>query len=300
MKPAALLAVTLLAAPVMGAEVDPRLLRVIGSEAALIFGTDIERYQNSRLSEFYPVRLDDVPGLAEIEGSRTIRQLIFATDDLQRASTLILFQSASPLSFIRPPQSSEVAEAVPYRGIVLHAVNQASYFALLDTTVGVVGDEENVHLAIDRWNQKDSESREIEAKVRQLSQSYDNWFLAIKPLVSRDEERPASVFKHRDDFIRMIEEVRGGIRLGGLNEVSLEAVVKTADDATGLAAIGRWLPGIIQIKGSGRVESAIADLADNLDIRASGRVVSLSFLLAETKLDELAKSLKAPGAKEPK
>jgi hypothetical protein len=97
----------------------------------------------------------------------------------------------------------------------------------------------------------------------------------------------------------VIEEVRGGIRVGGYNEMSLEVLVKTADDAYALAAIGRWLPGLMEMQNSHGLESALADLAENLVVGSEGRVVTLSVSVAESKLGELVKSLMAGREREP-
>jgi len=58
----------------------------------------------------------------------------------------------------------------------------------------------------------------------------------------------------------LVEEVRGGVRLGAFNEVSLDVVMKTAEDAAVLAVISRWLPGFIQLQESRSPQSALAAL----------------------------------------
>ena len=193
----AILGIMLLAAPLMGGELDPRLLRILSPGTALVYGIDVERYRNSQFSEFYPVRLDELPGVAGIDGSRTIRQLIVATGDPRNGRMLTMFQSVSPLSVGLPSDGVDGSGVVRYQGVRLLPVDQGLQLALLDTTLGIVGDEESVHEAIERWNQKDSEIGDIAAKVQQLSRSYDNWFLAIKPLAKLGDPRPASVHSRK-------------------------------------------------------------------------------------------------------
>ena len=72
-------------------------------------------------------------------------------------------------------------------------------------------------------------------KARWLSESYDNWFLMVKPLDSLAQpDLPAS--RYRDDLIQMVEEVSGGIRLGALNEIRIEVLMTPLDSR-------RWYDG---------------------------------------------------------
>jgi hypothetical protein len=88
----------------------------------------------------------------------------------------------------------------------------------------------------------------------------------------------------------LIEEIRGGIRLGGLNEFTVEVVMRTPEDAAALAGIGPWLPGLIAAEKSFGPESAIVELAENFFVRANGAVVSVSFSIPERGLEDLLAS----------
>jgi hypothetical protein len=54
-----------------------------------------------------------------------------------------------------------------------------------------------------------------------------------------DRPRTSSVWKPENDLRSLVEEVRGGVRLGAFNEVSLDVVMKAAEDAAVLAGISR-------------------------------------------------------------
>jgi len=80
-----------------------------------------------------------------------------------------------------------------------------------------------------------------------------------------DRPRTSSVWKPENDLRSLVEEVRGGVRLGAFNEVSLDVVMKTAEDAAVLAGISRWLPGFIQLQESRSPQSALAALVGRLE-----------------------------------
>jgi hypothetical protein len=171
--------------------------------------------------------------------------------------------------------------------------DNAMQTAVLGPGATVQGDAASVQEAVRRWRQ-DERAGELALKARWLSESYDNWFLIVKPLDSLTQpDLPAS--KYRDDLIQMVEEVSGGIRLGALNEIRIEVLTKTADDASGLAAIVRWAPGFIQLRDSHSVQNMFVGIAENLSVTVEGRTVSISFALPETKMEELSKTFVAVG-----
>ena len=272
MKFAAKLSIAMLTTVVMASELDPKLMRLIGRDTKVIQGIDVERYRNSTLASLYPVWLGEVScGFGIDEGQ--IHQLVRARRDGQDGEMQLITFRGAP--------------SVP----IISTGGEAS-LALLDSTTGIIGDADSVREAVGRWRQEASGSGDVAAKARQLSASYDAWFLAVRPLEKLDGVRTGSVLKPEDDLRTLIEEVRGGIRLGAFNEVSVDVVMKTADDAVALAGISRWLPGLLQLEESNSPEAAIANRVENFAVTASGRIVSISFSIAESQLEELARSRK--------
>jgi hypothetical protein len=63
---------------------------------------------------------------------------------------------------------------------------------------------------------------ETTAGIRELSRTYDNWFLAIKPLDQPGDTRPKTQLKYRAELAQAIEEVRIGVRLGAIDDITVE------------------------------------------------------------------------------
>src|ERR1039458_1356042 len=91
--------------------------------------------------------------------------------------------------------------------------------------------------------------------------------------------------------MQMVEEASGGIRVGAFSEVHVEVLMKTADDAATLAGLVRWLPGLIQLKEPRGLQSRMIELAENVSIRAEGRLATISFVISERKLEDMFKAL---------
>jgi len=103
-----------------------------------------------------------------------------------------------------------------------------------------------------------------------------------------DHKETAKVLKYRDELIQVVEEARGGIRLGRPNEVSVEIQARTADDAATLAALGRWVPGFLQLEDpSGQMGALVAAIED-LSVRTDGRTAVASFSIPDAALEKLS------------
>jgi hypothetical protein len=141
--------------------------------------------------------------------------------------------------------------------------------------------------AIDRWQGETIPSDPLRSTLRDLSRSYDNWFLARNPLEQLAwPQRVESVYASK--LVHAVEAIQGGIRFGATIDFHVEAVTQSTEDAATAAAIARWWPGFIQLDNRGDPKSAILDLAEDLTILANGNVASLSFRLSERRLRELA------------
>jgi hypothetical protein len=76
-------------------------------------------------------------------------------------------------------------------------------------------------------------------------------------------------------------------------DVHVEVTAGSVDDAVGLAALGRWLPGLLQAKGNGRPEMRIVNLIEDFAVEARGTSAALSFSISEARLEELAATMNA-------
>jgi hypothetical protein len=265
-----------------GATAEPlssRLASLIPSDALFVAGIDIARYQHAQLNSFYPMTLEGMPcgeGSAWIEN---VRQLVVAEgapgSGMNRLTILIGTATS-------PSQSGESDGA--------DAAGNGS-FALLDAATVVCGHPQMVREALSRWHSAGGQSGELADKVKRMSETYDNWFIKVRPFeISEDSRGPVKILKYRADFAGAVKEVLGGVRVGGINEVRVEVVTEAPEDAAALAALGRWLPGLVQMKAPYSNESALADLAENLTVMPAGNTVSLSFTLDDSKLEDLARA----------
>ena len=163
----------------------------------------------------------------------------------------------------------------------------------VNENTSISGDPEMVRASLERWRQNKATGG-IANQVRRLSSEYDNWFLLVRPLDRLNQPAEPKRLKYRDELIHVMQEVRGGIRLGRFNEVNVEFVMATSEDAIALSTLARWLPGFMQLNENG-LESELVELAENLSVRVEGNIVFASFILPEDRLNVLVRQRKARG-----
>lgn len=257
MRTTATLTLALIAANLQAGELNPKVLSLIGENSRAVYGGNLARYRQTVWNDIFPWRLDQA-----VSGS--VQQLIAIVNDEGGAPPLTVM--------IGGAAASEPADGLQ--------------FASLDSATAVLGDEASTLKAVRRWSEN-SGLGELARQAQRLSESYDNWFLIVKPLESL--VAPPSHFAA--ELMQMVEEASGGIRVGAYSEVHMEVVMKTADDAATLAGLGRWLPGLLQLKEPRGLQSRMIDLAENLSIRAEGRLATISFVISERKLEDMFKGL---------
>ncbi len=251
-----------------------KLANLIPPDARLVRCINVQRYQQSELRFLYPFAMS-VPGMDNVDWSRNLEQVIIVEPlrDSDGGQLTILSGSFPPPT----PAQRQIPTNV----------------TLLDPGTAVFGDPKAVQEAINGSTRGNHSALADEAL--QMSESYDSWFIAVRPLEALSSpEQLDPKLKFKADLIKAVEEVRGGVRFGSDTEVTVEVQMNTVDDATALAALGRWLPGFIQMQNANSAEAVLAQMAENLTVNQSGNSVSLSFTLDEHKLDEFVRSQREP------
>jgi len=271
MKRIAALVTLLVAACCSAADLSPKLLRLIGDDARMVTGADLGRQRDSVLEQFLR------SGVTPDADTRPTYQVLW----IERGSA----NSPATLTVVMGAAPSKVPD-------------EPDEFTALDAITRVAGDPESIAEAQRRWTVEQPLSL-MAAKVRRLAQSYDNWFLLVKPFSAAAGTQgavsgeAAPVRKYRQELIEAVEEISGGIRFGSINELHLEAVFRSPEDASAVATLARWLPGILQVQGSDSPVSVLVDAVENFTVHADGQRASISLWIPEEKARALIEARKA-------
>jgi hypothetical protein len=258
--------------------VSPRLISLIPPDSLLVLSINLERYANSALQSLYPVAGDNSDHC-----QRQLQRMIIAERAPSVGGRLTILMGAS-----LAPGCTRAYETSDTDATITPSLT------VLEAGTAITGDQDTVQGAMERWKQNAGpRDSDLWAKVKRMIETYDSCFIAVRPLHrAADREPNEPHWSYRSEFTNMVEEVRAGIRLGRINEVKAEVEMKTAEDATAAAGLGRWLRGYVQAHFWG-AEAALAEVAENVSVTAAGNIVSLSFTMDSAKVLDVAEQQRA-------
>jgi len=247
---------------------DPRLLRLIGPDAKYVSAGDVERFRASKLSLAAFGRL-------YFEGEPPRFRLEIGTEDRR---TLYVTIAAAPI-----PVPDPDTPAVFYRGIRTWVAQGMSY-AAPDSTIELHGEDKTVQEALDRWLDVKAPLSRLATKAQSLATSYDLWFIMATPLAASEFAGLGPRSRRIEELVHAIDEVRAGLRFGGVTEATVEIDAKSSDEASALAVFGRYLPAFLEARPE--PESLVFKLAERVVSQSHGRTASLTLSVDERLLEE--------------
>ena len=296
------LIVSLLAAAfcVSAAELD--LLSLVMPEARVVAGANITQIRVSPLGQFLLSRVSpqeekNLQELVQTTGFDPrwhLEEVVIAAPGGagSRQGLVLARGTFNPLLLLGAAKEAG-AEVSTYRGVeVVIAPGGQGAFALLDKGAAVAGDPESVRGAIDRLGDGAKLDPKLTAKIGELRPTQDAWFVSLVPfseLAARVPNPNASGLL-QGDLLQSLDQVSGGVKLGGLVEVSGEMVARTAEDAGTLAAALRFLAGLVQLNQRDPRVSQLGPLLETLDIKTDKNAVKLRLSIPETQLEALIQS----------
>lgn len=249
------------------AEIDPKFFRLIGPNSTLVTGVNIERHQQSALAALFPM------------------------EDAAAQSIWIDNRDSTKLNILIGPHVKPSVETNDT--LDLDAFTRLQYFGQVYTEDAAQQTRTVLAAFAQRLNAPEAPTT-LAVRAQQLAGSYDTWFVIEKPLEALASTRHTLTWplKYRDQLAATIEEVSGGIRFGTNIEVTVEALMRTNEDAKALAALGRWLPGAVQLIADAGMP-LLVEIAEDYTVTADGRRVTLTFHLPEDKVAGVVAKLNA-------
>src|SRR5580704_12335707 len=155
--------------------VGPRLPSVIPPDTALIYSIDLERYADSALQSFYPMA-----GGSAGQCPGKLRQIIIA----ERMPTA----GGGKLTILRGANLAPACASTDETSDTVPVLGSNFTVTVLETGTAIMGDQDVVQSALKRWLQNAGPvDGDLAAKVRRMSETYDNWLIAVRPFHSMTE-----------------------------------------------------------------------------------------------------------------
>jgi len=260
---------------------DPELLRLAMPEARMLAGIDVAKVKDTPFGKFAVAQLSaaqDAQYDAFVKASgfdprESLDEILVAKTDAGERR-LMLARGRFDTARILDAAVAAGAGVATYHGAQV-LVSSDAWLAFLSPSVVAMGDPASVRAAVDRRPTSTGPAAEIASRVNQVSKDYALWFVSALPISELLPELPGGGAGDaaKGEVLRSVQKASGGVTFGDSVRLAAELTAGSAEDASKLAAVLKFLAGAI-----GQTQA---------DVAAEGSVVKLAMTLSEAQLEAL-------------
>lgn len=281
--------------------VNSTLLNLVMPDARVLSGVNVAQARTSLFGQFLLSRSAQTdPEFAKFIQStgfdprQNLIEILFAAPaGAQNQSRLVLARGAFDIHAITSFAQNNGAEISTYRDVTLIGKKRGHggpmSLAFPDGSIALAGDTDSVRAAIDRYQgAPGGPSRELADKVNALSAVQDAWFVSVVPASEFAAHVPDANANGllKGDALKSIDQASGGLKFGDGVALSAEIVTRTAQDASSLADVFRFLVSLGQLQQ--RPQNApLQSLLSSLTLKSDGNTVKLALSIPEKQLESL-------------
>ncbi len=168
--------------------------------------------------------------------------------------------------------------------------------AFLEAGLAAFGDQSSIQQVLNNRANPSTLSSDLQAQISYASANNDAWFASTVPantLASHIPD-PSGVLggsQANSQVMQAVLESSGGIQFGSNVQLSFSALTRSDQDATSLTDLIRLVSSMVQMQRQNDPRAALlAPAMDNMKLRADGRQVYSSVVIAEADLEQLVAS----------
>lgn len=281
---------------------DPALLDLIPADSGVIIGINIEQISSTRFGQtVYSQIQAQTKDLSALAGNpafdllRSIREVLIAApaNNKQKNRGVFLMRGTFDDNTVRT-LASGAAES-NFQGIRIYTKPQQKQpmsIAVLDPTLMLGGDPQNVRAAIARRSLPGSPDPVLTAKAREMGGSYDLWLVARASLADLAGQSPQpQLGTFAAGLEKSIQQISAGLKFGPILQVSVDLATRTDKEASAMADALRM---VISMAASGQNAQQMKPVLDNLQLRAEANTVKLNIAVPE---DQLMSAVQSAGTR---
>jgi len=273
---------------------DPTLLNLVDPGAKVLAGVNVQQAKGTLFGQYV---------LNQIQTSNTeMQQLIALTgfDPTRDVSEILVASTGAPETGLALAlgnfDAAKITAAASLKGAVSEAYNgvtiledpkQTHGVAFLGSTTAVAGDVASVKGAIDRQKNAQPLPSSVLVKINELSASQDGWALTTVPPSSLAPRAAAPHNGQIPPAFQSVQSASGGVKFGANVVFTGQAQTDTAQNATTLGDMVKLLISLAQMNASQNPQAA--QLAQQVQVTASGNVVTVSLSLPQDQFQQLVK-----------
>jgi hypothetical protein len=287
------------------ASVDNGLLALAPPETLLLTGVDVSRTTASPFGQYLLTRINTedthfTQMIADtgFDPRRDLQQILFVGLSKPGASNsrfaILARGSFDPARIAAGAQKHGAKVTTDANGNTVYVQDnkgQSFAFAFPDGGLAVMGDPASVQqiLVLAHSANATALDPQLVQFANQVGGSNDFWFATLMSGAFLGSNSPAPEFKNTP-ALQSILQSAGGIQFGSTVNMVLDASTRSAQDATSLADVLRFVGNLIQMQAGNDPRSAIAaEALQNMQVQTNGANVHATVAITEEKLEQLTR-----------
>ena len=274
---------------------DPQLLNLVMPDAKVIAGVNVEQAKGTQFGQYvlnqiqtHDADMQKLIALTGFDPRRDVREVLVASDGaLQSKVGLALARGNFDVAKITAAATTEGKDVVSetYAGVTILEDAKATHgIAFLDSTTVVAGDLASVKGAIDRRSNAQPLPAAFLVKINQWSTSQDAWGISMVPPSSLVPAQQAGGAHGTNAMIsssaQSVQQAYGGVKFGANVVFTGEAVCDTAQNASALGDLIKFMINMAQMQGGGQ-DPKLAALANSITVTPSGTSLKITASLPQ-------------------
>lgn len=289
-------AAALLAASMFAA--DSGLLTLVMPDAKVVSGISVEQSKSTPFGQYLLSQMhadqdfEKFVAATGFDPRRDLREVLVAsTAEPKKHNALVLARGFFDPSKISQFAQSEGKTVTNFMGVNLisDTKNTTHAMAFVDSSLAIAGDVESVKGAIQRRDSKGSLPAALLAKVQETSAKNDAWFVSTISLAEANTSGAGITINGQiqPNMLQGITAASGGVRFGSIVLVTAEAVTRSAQDATALADVVRFMTSMAQMNEQKNPD--FTAILNSLDLKTLNNTMTVSVSIPETRLEEMVR-----------
>jgi hypothetical protein len=278
---------------------DPQLLNLLMPDAKVIAGVNVEQAKGTQFGQYvlnqvqtHDAEMQRLITLTGFDPRRDVREILVASDGTVNSKVgLGLARGMFDVPKIIAAATAHGAATETYNNItILEEPKGKQGIAFLDPTIVAAGDIASVKGAIDRQRLPQPLPAALLVKINQWSNAQDAWGISAVPPTSLVPPIKDAQPNPMMGAAQSVQQAAGGVKFGANVVFSGEAVCDTAQNATTLGDLVKFMVNLAQMQGPQNAETQA--LAKSVTVTASGTTLTISASLPQdvfTKLVQPAK-----------
>lgn len=293
------------------ASVDSGLLSLVPAGAKIVGSVDVTKARNSDFGQYLlnKVQNEDTHFQQMIDQTgfdprRDLQSILFVTGGPGTAgspsSFAILARGNFDVDRITALATGKGATTQTYSGVtmIVHSAGKGQQTAVAFPEVGVavMADVTSLKQVIDGLTTPTVLDAGLTSKINSIGSVNDAWFVSlVGGGFLADHAGPNGAPQAK--ALQGVVQSSGGVKLGATIDTTFDAVARSAQDATSLSDVIRFMASMVQMQRQNDPRAGIiASALDGMTLQSSGSNVHFAVSMPEKSLEQLAEAAGPHGA----